>query len=166
MLGSQTTYRNDLILCGKALSSGFQKVQNHFCGWSVSWAICDQTRSILSWHNDINCYKIYWVWSRIAQLTDHPQKQFCTFWNPEENAFYWAFNHFCRLSVSRAIQKLRSGLRMSLNLKNNEFHHNKKHINWGAARFYYTFLGLALSIFSYGKRFIKVAFKTKCPDLR
>ena len=80
--------------------------------------------------------------------------------------FHRELNHFCRLSVSRAIQKLKSGLRMSLNLKNNEFHYNKKHIIWGVARFYYTFLGLALSIFSYGKRFIKVAFKTKCPDLQ
>ena len=30
------------------MSWGFQKVQNHFCGWPVSWAIRDWNRSILS----------------------------------------------------------------------------------------------------------------------
>ena len=36
LLGSQTTHRNDLVLYGKVLSSGFQKVQDHFRGWSES----------------------------------------------------------------------------------------------------------------------------------
>ena len=48
LLSSQTTHQNELILYGKILSWRFQKVQNHFCGWPVSWAIRDWNRSILS----------------------------------------------------------------------------------------------------------------------
>ena len=39
LLSSQTTHSQKPILYGTALSSGFQKVQNHFCWWPVSRVI-------------------------------------------------------------------------------------------------------------------------------
>ena len=94
---------------------------------------------------------VYPIFSLCAGLQTTHRNDFVLFEILRTMPFHRELNNFCRWSLSRAIHKLRSGLRMSLNLKNNEFHHNKKHINWGAARFYYTFLGPALSIFSYGR---------------
>ena len=51
LLGSQMTHWNEPILYGKVLSWGFQKAQDHFGGWSESWAIRDQNWSIVSWKN-------------------------------------------------------------------------------------------------------------------
>ena len=50
--------------------------------------------------------KIDHFWSRIARLTDHPQKWFCTFWNCQGKAFPKSTEPFlwvvCGLSNSRS----------------------------------------------------------------
>ena len=40
---SETTHRNEPVLFGIVRARRFQKVQAHFCEWSVSRAICVQT---------------------------------------------------------------------------------------------------------------------------
>ena len=93
LLCSQTTHRNCFILFGKVLFWGFQSVQTHLCGWNEDWVICDQTWWILlrfiKISKKFNIWKfndkIVRFWSRITQLTDHPHKWVCTFWNPQAN---------------------------------------------------------------------------------
>jgi len=48
LLGSQTSHRNEPVLFGILRARRFQKVQAHFCGWSVSRAICGQTSPSMS----------------------------------------------------------------------------------------------------------------------
>ena len=82
LLSSQVTHLNVLILSEKALSWQFEKVQNHFCRYSVSWAIRDQSRAIFWKIVKIWFFrKITHFWSQIARLSDYPQKLSCTFWN-------------------------------------------------------------------------------------
>ena len=59
LLGSQTTHRNGFVLFEIVRARPFQKVQHHFCGWSVGWTIRDQT-----WRDFIAKFletPIFWV---------------------------------------------------------------------------------------------------------
>ena len=82
LLGSQMTHWNEPILYGKVLSWGFQKVQDHFGGWSESWAIRDQNWSILSWktpnfqggknHDLKKLYFIFYKFNQGSVFCKHP----------------------------------------------------------------------------------------------
>ena len=39
----------------------------------------------------VNRDKLERLWSRIAQLSDHPRKWFYTLWNPQDNTFFVDF---------------------------------------------------------------------------
>merc|ERR1712030_200954 len=45
LLGSQTTHRNGFVLFEIVRARPFQKIQSHFCGWSVDCAICKGKKS-------------------------------------------------------------------------------------------------------------------------
>ena len=111
LLSSQTTHWNELILDGKVLSWWFQKVQNHFCGLSGSWAIRDQRRSISSrffknnknsWFFKITIKLIDFDRELLSSQTTH-QNGFVLSEILRARPFYRVLYHFGGLSVSRKI---------------------------------------------------------------
>ena len=136
LLSPQTTHRNGSVLFGKALPLRFQKVQNHFCGWSVSRAIRNQNWPIFLWILQIWHFdrflifyfrdKIDRFWSQIARLTDQTPKGSCTLWkglvlriSKSTSPFRWVVWELSN-SRSKTIDFIAKNIKFSRGWKNSD----------------------------------------------